>query len=410
LSATGTTLDRAEIDRALIWMAARGAVFLGVFLTGFVLIEPSPHEVVLAGLIGIWALTGMRISRTTAPLLILLVLFVCGGMLSLTQMEDLYDAPTYLAVSFFLGMTAVFYATLLEQKPDFYRVIARAWVCAGLGTGALGVLGYFGLIPGDFTVFGRASGAFKDPNVFGPYLAFPATYLLYRLLTGNALRMPFHAAAFLFLLLATFLSFSRGAWGVLFFCCLSVTAILFVRSRSAAFRLRLIVMSAIAAVSAAVAILVALQIPAVADLFAERAQLVQSYDGARLGRFGRYGIGFLMAMENPLGIGILEFGRIFGEDPHNIWLKTLVDYSWLGFAAFLVLVFSTIVGGFRILLRERPWQPFLLCAYVVFIGQVLLGTVIDLNHWRHFYLLLGMIWGAMALEARHQRRLDLQIS
>ena len=65
----------------------------------------------------------------------------------------------------------------------------------------------------------------------------------------------------------------------------------------------------------------------------------------------------------------------------------------------------TIAGGFRILFRDRPWQPFLLTAYAVFIGHVLLGTVIDTNHWRHFYLLLGMIWGAMALEARWQIRL-----
>ena len=32
-----------------------------------------------------------------------------------------------------------------------------------------------------------------------------------------------------------------------------------------------------------------------------------------------------------------------------------------------------------------------------------LGTVIDTDHWRHFYLLLGLIWGGIALEYRHQR-------
>ena len=39
----------------------------------------------------------------------------------------------------------------------------------------------------------------------------------------------------------------------------------------------------------------------------------------------------MMAMEHPLGIGPLVFGTIFGEDTHNIWLKTLMDYGWLGF-------------------------------------------------------------------------------
>jgi sugar phosphate permease len=57
-------------------------------------------------------------------------------------------------------------------------------------------------------------------------------------------------------------------------------------------------------------------------------------------------------------------------------------------------------GGFRILFRDRPWQPFLLCAYITFFGHVVIGNVIDTDHWRHFYVLLGIIWGCIALEAQ----------
>ena len=146
----------------------------------------------------------------------------------------------------------------------------------------------------------------------------------------------------------------------------------------------------------------ALQIPGVAEVFTSRARLAQEYDSAHLGRFGRYRIGFMMAMEHPLGIGPLVFGKIFFEDTHNIWLKALLDYGWLGFAAWLTMIVWTIAGGFRILFRDRPWQPYLLCAYVVFLGHVGLGTVIDTDHWRHLYLLIGLIWGCMALEVRFQ--------
>ena len=65
----------------------------------------------------------------------------------------------------------------------------------------------------------------------------------------------------------------------------------------------------------------------------------------------------------------------------------------------------TIAGGFKLLFRDRPWQPYLLCAYVVFVGHVFLGSIIDTDHWRHFYLLIGLVWGAMALEYRYQRGL-----
>ena len=36
-------------------------------------------------------------------------------------------------------------------------------------------------------------------------------------------------------------------------------------------------------------------------------------------------------------------------------------------------------------------------------GHVALGSIIDTDHWRHFYLLLGLVWGGIALEYRHRR-------
>ncbi len=143
---------------------------------------------------------------------------------------------------------------------------------------------------------------------------------------------------------------------------------LFVRSNSTVFRLRLVVLTMAAIGALAVGLLIALQIPAVAELFSHRAQLVQYYDGARSAVSPVSESGFLWSTEKPLGIGILNFGRIFGEDTHNIWLKCLMDYGWLGFASFLTLTLWTLAAGFRILLRDRPWQPYLLIAYVAFAG------------------------------------------
>jgi hypothetical protein len=31
--------------------------------------------------------------------------------------------------------------------------------------------------------------------------------------------------------------------------------------------------------------------------------------------------------------------------------------------------------------------------------------VIDIDHWRHFYLLIGIIWGCAGLEHRYQQQL-----
>jgi O-antigen ligase len=404
LTAAAADLPRAAVNAKLIELITAAALSFGVFLSGLVLREPAPYEIYMAGLIAVWALFGLRISRGVAPLLTLLVLFNTGGLISLTQMTDLHETPLYLAVSFFLALTAVFYAAVLEARPDLFRLIFIAWVVAALVTAILGILGYFNAFPGAamFTLYERAAGGFQDPNVFGPFLALPGIFLLHRLMTGRLARAPLHALPLIVISVGLFLSFSRGAWGLFALSAMFLVAALFLQSASGAFRLRIAIMSLVAVMLLVLVIMAALQIPAVADLFSVRAQLVQDYDGARLGRFARFAIGFPMAMEHPLGIGPLVFGTIFGEDTHNIWLKALFDYSWLGFAAYLLLIVWTLAAGFRILFRNRPWQPYFLCAYIVLAGHVALGTVIDTDHWRHFYMLLGMVWGGIALEKRRE--------
>ena len=407
MSAIAYELPRAAVNAKLISLISTGAIALGVLLSGFVIREPAPYEIYMAVLIAIWALFGLRIPGAIAPLVVLLVTFNIGGMISMTQMENLMSTPLYLAVSLFLAFTAIFFAAVTAADPRLYRVIFLSWMTAAVVTSLLGILGYFGAVPGAdmFTKFGRAAGAFQDPNVFGPYLTLPGVYLLYRVLTGNPAKMAFYAVPLLIVTGGIFLSFSRGAWGLFGASAILLTGFLFLQSNSGRFRLRVVVMSIAAVALLAVALLIVLQIPSIGELFTTRAKLVQDYDGARVGRFARYGIGFMLATENPFGIGPLVFGQIYGEDTHNIWLKALMDYGWLGFASWLTMIVWTVAAGFRILLRDRPWQPYLLSAYVVFIGHIALGSVIDTDHWRHFYLLLGLIWGAIALETRHQHRL-----
>ncbi|MCR6498662.1 O-antigen ligase family protein [Shinella sp. CPCC 101442] len=381
-------------------------VAVGVFLSGFVISEPAPYEVFMAALIGLWAIVGLRISRYIAPLVVLILLFNVGGMLSLTMLDDLSVGPMYIAVSLFLALSSIFFASIIEARHERLDLIFRAWVASAIITSLLGILGYFHAFPGSeaFTLYDRAKGAFQDPNVFGPFLVAPSLYLVHGLLVGRILGAPLKIVGLLILALGLFLSFSRAAWALYLFSVVALVFIMLLKERTGAFRLKILILSLTAAGMMILALLVALQFDKVSDLFSSRTQLVQEYDGGHLGRFDRHRIGFLMAMEKPLGIGPMVFSKIFPEDEHNIWLKSLTSYGWLGFACYFALIVWTLSAGFKSLLRNRPWQPFLMISFITVVGHTAIGFVIDTDHWRHFYLQLGVLWGCIALEKRHNRQ------
>lgn len=392
----------AQPQRAALRFIGSAMVAFGVFLAGFVINEPAPYELWMAGLVGIWFILGLRISRFTAMLLTLLLTFNVGGMLSLTQMKDMTGGPMYVAVSTFLALTSVFYAAIIEDSAKRLPLIFNAWVFAAVITSLLGILGYFHAFPGAevFTLYDRAKGAFQDPNVFGPFLVVPSLYLIHGILTRDLKTSPLRAAALLIVALGVFLSFSRAAWGLFLLGVVLLIFLMLLKERSGAFRLRILILSLLAIVLMVAALLIALQFPQVSDLFSARAQLVQEYDGAYLGRFDRHRIGFQMMMERPLGLGPMVFGTIFPEDEHNIWLKTLTTYGWLGFVSYVSLLVWTLYLGLKNLLRDRPWQPYLMIAWICIIGHAVIGNVIDIDHWRHVYLLFGIVWGCAALEHR----------
>ena len=401
-AARPTGLPTHSISAGLLWMA--------VFLGGFVFVEPAPYDLALAALIPAWLLLGLKIPRALCPLIVLMLFFLAGGIMAATQAKDFSTQPIYYAVTAFLAFGSCFFAALIAENRSRLDTIVSAWIASALLTTLLGVLGYFGLAGELFTKFDRATGGFQDPNVFGPFLVFPFVVLVRRALTqpfGAALRS---GGLALLIFVGIFLSFSRAAWGLAIITVLMTGALLFVTERGAKARARFVALAALGIVAVVVLTTAVLSIPAVADLFQDRAQIVHDYDGGHLGRFQRYSVGFNMMLDHPLGIGAIEFGRHFGEDEHDIWLKTLTTYGWVGFAAFLTLVLWTLIAAFPLVFRSGALQSVTQIAYVVFLGHIVIATVIDIDHWRHVYLLFGLLWGAIAADRHNaQARLRLQI-
>lgn len=373
------------------------------FLGGFVLIEPAPYELVLALTIVVWFSFGLRIPRTVIPLLLLIIGFNAGGIISSFQIEDHMRGIIYVATSLFLGLTSVFFAIILSKDVRRMEIVFKAYLVAAIITSILGIAGYFN-IPGFslFSKFDRASGVFQDPNVFAPYLVAPILFVVHGLMTKSLSGFFTRSLWLSILVLGLFLAFSRAAWGLAIACIGFFYCLQLINERDANTRWRYLFLAAIGLTAIVVVLAIALQSEAVLLSTTERGQLVQSYDAGDTGRFALHARGFMLSLSNPLGTAPLEFYYMFGANTHNTFLKAALSYGWIGLFCWTAMIIWTLVAGSKLLFRQRPWQLYLQIAYTVFLWHIIISYVIDVDHWRHFYLMIGVIWGCIILESRWQ--------
>jgi len=199
------------------------------------------------------------------------------------------------------------------------------------------------------------------------------------------------------------LGFSRGSWFHFAVSAAVLVVLICLTAPTPQVRMRVIGLSVIAAVALAALLVLLLSFDSIGQMFQERAQLIKSYDVGQVGRFHLQELALGAVLDFPNGMGPYGFSRLHGEQQHNVYLQAFMVYGWIGGMAYLLLIFSTLVVGFRAALMRTPWQPYATTAFAAFAGEVAEGLVIDTDHWRHFFLLLGMIWGLAAATFRHTR-------
>ena len=263
-----------------------------------------------------------------------------------------------------------------------------------------GIAGYFDLVPGAhelMTRWGRATGFFKDPNVFGPFLIPALVYALSRL-SGAPLRKSLLPLGVLGVVgFAILLSFSRGAW----------------------FNL-----------AVAVGLLRRAPRP-------DRAQQLGAAQVHRAGGRRRHGRSQRRHRRPAVRRGRRPALRARGADaelrrgargplrrpgeggaPHR---RQSARASARSSSCRATITRSRTTSTWRC--SSMPagsaascssgssapppcWacatpcargatQPLFLVVYACFVANAFEGLVIDLDHWRHFYLLMAMVWGMM---------------
>src|SRR5215510_12662193 len=201
---------------ALLWLTG----FAGVF----VFVEPSPYEITSLLTIFVFVCTGLTLRPALMPLIVLLLLYNIGFSLAVVQVTDQSKPVIWVAISWFLSATAIFFAAMLCSNTQE-----------------------------------RLS-----------FLVLPALLALQRVLhsrSADALR-----ASLLFgmMAVAVLLTFSRAAWGQFALTAVLVMFFTFVTSRSPNERMRIVLIAIAGLVVMALVLAALLSTERVAELFKER--------------------------------------------------------------------------------------------------------------------------------------------
>jgi O-Antigen ligase len=390
------------LQRALVWLVgASGAI---------VFIEPSPYELMTLAAAVIFLATGMRLRLVFMPLLLLLVLLNVGYTIGAIPFLDKSDVANWIATSWYMAITVMFFAMVVADDTAIrLDMLRRGLIVGALIASIAAVAGYFNLVPGGhdlLTLYERARGTFKDPNVLGAFLILPALFALQSVVSDSFGKSFRSTIALGLMALAILLAFSRAAWGGLVITAAFMLALMVLTSQSRGQRSRIIVMAVGAVILGGVLLGVLLSFDSIREMFNQRASFDQSYDEGRFGRFGRHILGADMALDLPFGIGPLQFHNYFPEDTHNSYLNAFMSGGWIAGICYPALVFITVIQGFRHIFVRVPWQRAYLAIFAAFLGTVGESFVIDTDHWRHFWMMLGAMWGMFAAAQRYSPTTD----
>jgi O-antigen ligase len=378
------------------------AVAFGILLLPVVRAEPAPVDAVLAIVIAVAAVTNrLELRRVPLSMLGLCATFIALNLLSSMEALASNVAARYMAVTVYCVMIGFWICGYVNSERRARLVIvsyiASAVVIAVISTIALYVHFPFStlLLSEDFE---RARGLFKDANVYGPYLIPAALILAQESLNPRLLRLnrPTQVFCFGFLAAGILFSFSRGAWLNLAVGIVVMTFAVALRrggSKRALFMLLVVLVGGVVTVWAVYA-------SGSLGFLEERARF-QSYDNDR---FGAQAFGIKLAEEKPIGIGPGQFELVSPLSTHSTYVRALAEQGLLGLITLLGVLYGTLLLATRNVALGRDTFGIgsapLLAAWC---GMLANSFVVDTLHWRHLFLLAGLIWaGTRAVGVRDQ--------
>jgi O-antigen ligase len=373
------------------------AVALGILLLPVVRAEPAPVDAVLAIVIAVSAVTNrLELRRVPLSMLALCSLFIALNLLASMEALASNIAARFLAVTIYCIAIGFWICGYVDSEKRA-RLVIKAYIASAVLISVASSLALFVSFPSSDLLLTedleRARGLFKDPNVYGPYLIPAALIFAQESLRPRLLKLNRPTQVFCFVALAAgiLFSYSRGAWLNLVIGVLVMTLVIALRRGGSrrAFMMLVVILLGMVGVFWAVSSTGSLA-------FLEERARFQSYDNDR---FGAQALGLRLAEENPIGIGPGQFELVAPLSAHSTYVRALAEEGVVGAMALLGVMLGTLLLATRNAALGRDTFGIgsgpLLAAWC---GMLVNSFVIDTLHWRHLWLLAGLIWAGTAAE------------
>jgi hypothetical protein len=381
----------------LAYGAPAGTTVAAFALLAVVRSEPAPSDVIF-GILILTAVAGGRVLPIRVPPAagIGLVLWAFVSVLSVVNSPDLTRAVRFEAISLYLVAFGIFIAAIASDGPLLRRCV-RAYIWSAIISSviAIGALKVPGFPARSVFLYdpSRAMALFKDPNVFGPYLVPAAALLAEELIRPRLLGWRTSVVFLMFCIVAAgnIFAFSRAGWLNLGVACFTVVVTYAARRRGFGRAMKLV----IALSAAAAAAFVFLAFTGSLGFLEQRTKL-QAYDQDR---FANQASGLHAGTRHIIGYGPGQAEQVLAISTHSLPVRLLVEQGVAGALPFLLVLGATLVAALGFAARDGDLNGIGSAALLgSFIGLLANSPFVDTLHWRHFWVVMALIWAGWTLQ------------
>lgn len=367
-----------------------------IFSSWFVFIEPAPTDI-FAGLAIFALIFNIVVYKRSIPRIyfrdIMLLVFIVLNINNVViNAGDILFSLRFFSITLFLVIMSFFISNLSDSYNMIRKQLNLFFIPSIITSFAL-ILGYLcvflninlGMLQDILLIEHRSRAFFKDANVAGPFLILAATYSLAVFFNTRSKNKFLFLCLFLLSVIGIFSTLSRGTILALIFGIFVVLSLSI--DRRALIKTILSMLLLIIVISA-----VLLYFPKT-NVFG---RIYDTQFGVR-DRIERIERGIAAFKESPL-IGTGMELRM-SKSPHDTYFLLLQQIGIIGFLCFwLPIIYLTwkLLINCKYCIHNND-KVVLLSLGATLLSHMILGSVIYLIHWRHFWYLVGLSMAAVRL-------------